>query len=301
MTITRFPFLLLVGLLVPLAALPLSAQEAPVLVDAGWLNEHLDEVTVVHVQYRAGDFEGGHIPGARPLLWSDFVDDAHPRSELREVQETARAFRAAGISNARPVVFYGGHIPAARGFMTAEYLGHGRAHVLDGGLEAWTAAGYPTRSGAAGSHDPGDFEPAVRSEILVDADWILANLDSPDLTLIDARPDNEYRGEGDYGQDRGLAPGHIPGANQIFYREFVRSEDDPRYLDLGALADRFREANADQGDTVVSYCMVGMRASVAYLMSRRLGYDAKFYDGSWVDWSERDLPVVEGAEPGGSR
>jgi len=45
--------------------------------------------------------------------------------------------------------------------------------------------------------------------------------------------------------------------------------------------------------------MVGMRASVAYLISRHLGYDSKFYDGSWVDWSQRDLPVVEGPEPGG--
>jgi len=197
------------------------------------------------------------------------------------------------------VVFYGGHIPAARGFMTLEYLGHDRVHVLDGGLEAWRAAGHATAAGGPEDAMPGDFTPGVRDDMIVDADWIMERLDAPDVTLIDARPDNEYRGEGDYGQDRGLKPGHIPGANQIFYRELVRSEDDPRYLDMAALADRFREANAQEGDTLVSYCMVGMRASVAYMISRHLGYDARFYDGSWVDWSQRDLPVVEGPEPGG--
>ena len=45
---------------------------------------------------------------------------------------------------------------------------------------------------------------------------------------------------------------------------------------------------------LVSYCMVGMRASVTYLVARHLGYDARLYDGSIVDWTLRKLPTVTG-------
>ena len=40
--------------------------------------------------------------------------------------------------------------------------------------------------------------------------------------------------------------------------------------------------------------MVGMRASVTYFVARHLGYDARMYDGSIVDWSRRKLPAVMG-------
>jgi 3-mercaptopyruvate sulfurtransferase SseA len=39
--------------------------------------------------------------------------------------------------------------------------------------------------------------------------------------------------------------------------------------------------------------MVGMRASVVYFVSRMLGYDARLYDGSIMDWSRRKLPTVQ--------
>ena len=96
-----------------------------------------------------------------------------------------------------------------------------------------------------------------------------------------------------------MKPGHVPGANQLYYTDLVRSREDSRYLDLDGLVARFERANAKPGDTLVSYCMVGMRASVTYMISRHLGFEAKFYDGSWHDWSAKDLPVVEGTEPGG--
>jgi len=54
---------------------------------------------------------------------------------------------------------------------------------------------------------------------------------------------------------------------------------------------------ADQTrDTVVTYCFVGMRASVTYLAARAIGLVAKMYDGSYQDWSHRHLPLSRAVE-----
>jgi 3-mercaptopyruvate sulfurtransferase SseA len=42
--------------------------------------------------------------------------------------------------------------------------------------------------------------------------------------------------------------------------------------------------------------MIGMRASVTYFVARHLGYDARMYDGSIVDWTRRKLPAVMGKQ-----
>jgi len=48
------------------------------------------------------------------------------------------------------------------------------------------------------------------------------------------------------------------------------------------------------GGPLVSYCMVGMRASVTYFVARHLGYDARMYDGSIEDWTNKKLPARTG-------
>ena len=51
------------------------------------------------------------------------------------------------------------------------------------------------------------------------------------------------------------------------------------------------------GDTIVTYCLVGYRASMTYFAARALGLPVKIYDGSYQDWARRGLPVVKGTTP----
>ena len=68
-------------------------------------------------------------------------------------------------------------------------------------------------------------------------------------------------------------------------------------LHHGNLLNRFlEEAGVATGKPVVTYCMVGMRASVAYFVARYLGYDARLYDGSIIDWTQRKLPTTTGRQ-----
>ncbi len=84
--------------------------------------------------------------------------------------------------------------------------------------------------------------------------------------------------------------GHIPSARQLFWEDLVESRERPLFLPVGELSDLFVAAGADPDDTVVTYCQVGLRASVDYMIARMLGYETRFFDGSWRDWGSRDYP-----------
>ncbi len=127
-------------------------------------------------------------------------------------------------------------------------------------------------------------------EKLATADWILAHLGWDDLIVLDARSTAEYAGEdGDSGgQAQG---GHIPGAHQLNWERLIESREQPRFLSRDELAYLFERVSADPGDTVVTYCVTGLRAGVDYMIARMLGYEARLYDGSWRDWEARGYPV----------
>ncbi len=273
------------------------------LVDAEWLEAHLesDHVSLLHADMRRSAYDEGHLPGARFLDMTALVWDGEPAwgTEMRSASEVEAALEQAGVRDTdhHVVVYSTNPLFASRAFLTLEAYGmRGRVHVLDGGFGGWQADGRAVTN----------EEPAPRSgsvtltpvpDLLVDADWILERLDDPSVALVDARPDAEYTGE-DGGMGGMANPGHIPGAHQMYWEELIESRETPRLLPLDEVRVLFENAGAGAGDTVVAYCMVGWRASYTYLAARLLGYETKFYDGSWHDWGTRDdLPYVRGSSP----
>ena len=73
-----------------------------------------------------------------------------------------------------------------------------------------------------------------------------------------------------------------------------RAIEVPFSLPDAELRKKFDAIGAKTNTPLVSYCMVGMRASVTYFVARHLGYDSRLYDGSIVDWTRRKLPAVTG-------
>ena len=272
-----------------------AGPNTKLLVSADWLLKHREDknVVVVHVAYRAGEYAKGHIPGSVELLWEDFVLQTEDQdSDLPTIEKLKTTFERVGVSDNSTVIVYGDPIAAARAFMTLEYLGHRDVRVLDGSLAAWKAAGQPVVTDDVVART-GKLTVKPRN-FVVDAAWVEANRTNPKFALIDARPLNEFTGSDDHeGMHKG---GHIPGAQNIYWTRFLKSRDEPVLLPVAELQSLFKRAGATEDKTVIVYCMVGMRASVAYFVSRYLGYDTKFYDGSWVDWSARGLPFVKGGE-----
>ena len=282
-----------------LVALPaqLAAQDQPVLVSTDWLAERGDDsdLVILHVGMSMRGMPEEYIEGARFIDYHAFADDANGLVvELTPVERMVEALQEAGVSNNSRVVIYGtgsAHLPA-RIYMSLDYLGLGdRASVLDGGLETWKAEGRPTTAASA-TAPSGDFRADVQDDVLATAEWIERHLDDESVTLIDARPENEYTGERNMD---GLRPGHIPGAYNLYWADLMVSEDRPVLRSLDEVQARWDEAGASKDGVVVSYCFIGMRASYTYLISKHLGYDARFYDGSWNEWGgDETLPAVAG-------
>ena len=200
--------------------------------------------------------------------------------------------RDAGLG-AGDVVIVGEPIPAGRAWAALDYLGLGdRASILDGGpsaLDGGAGAASDTTPARVSMEEGGEMETDVRDDMIVDAEWVQERLEDPNVAILDARPPAEFSGET---PGEGInRPGHIPGARNVFWQTLVQSESDPRLKDEAELRRIFEEAGAQPGDVVVAYCRTGGQGSFLYAVARHLGYDARLYDGSFIDWSRTEYPV----------
>jgi thiosulfate/3-mercaptopyruvate sulfurtransferase len=208
------------------------------------------------------------------------------------VEELRKVFAAAGVSNKSRVVLYGerSNLFAARAYFTLDYLGvAGRAALLDGGIEKWTAEHRPLSTETL-QVKPAVLTIAPRPETLVDTAALreLAKKAGA-VTLIDARPTKEFTGE-QLSEDV-TKPGHIPGASSLFWMNMLVSRENPVLKPEAELRHMYEQAHAVPGHQLVTYCRTGMQSSFDYFVAKYLGYDPSMYDASFFEWSLKNLPV----------
>jgi thiosulfate/3-mercaptopyruvate sulfurtransferase len=214
---------------------PEAAPLPDALVSADWLAQHLavEPLIVLDVGARRERYDEGHIPGARFFPPDGFFWEGDPPvgAEMRTPAAIEAALEAAGAGEDGRIVVYGeSPLLAARAWMTLDAMGLGaRASLLDGGLGAWNRHGRPLATEAP-AFDPGHVTLSPRAGVIVDADWVSARLDDPELTLVDARSDEEYTGA-DGGMGGKAHAGHVPGAFSIPWEELVESREVPIFYD----------------------------------------------------------------------
>ena len=240
-------------------------------------------------------YDAGHLPGAIHLdLDADLSAPEGPgRHPLQAPDAFARTMGAAGIGAAHEVVAYddaGGWV-AARLWWMMDRLGHRRTRLLDGGIQAWIAAGGTLTQGVPAW-------PAARLDVregwsgTVDRDGLRGRLGR--VILLDARAPARYRGET---EPVDPVAGHIPTALSAPFGENLGA--DGRFLAPAELAARFRAMGAGAGREVVTSCGSGTSACHHSLAMRVAGLpDPTLYVGSWSDWSRAGYPVATGPDPG---
>jgi thiosulfate/3-mercaptopyruvate sulfurtransferase len=294
----RFPFALTVIVFAVSFVPSVRAAGEPkvqesLIVSTEWLAAHLNDDSLVLLQVGEKDeYLAGHIPGARFIALADI---STPRGsglalELPPVTQLETAFEKLGVTDKSRIVVYFGKdwvSPTARVFFTLDYLGLGdRTSILDGGLPAWRAAGKSVNT-VVTEPKPGHFTPRLKTQLVVDAAWVSANLNKPGVMILDARAPKFYTGA-----EAGSMPraGHIPKARNIPFSSLV--EDSNKFKSAAALRELFTTAGVKPGDSLTTYCHIGQQASLLYFAARYLGFEAHLYDGSFEDWSHRpELPV----------
>lgn len=283
------------------AARPAQAQSGESLVvSTHWLASHLEDPSVVVLDaamFAMGedkDYLQGHIPGARLLNSNDLVARRDGLdSELPDVDEIRDQLEKLGISDSTLVVVYARTAPtASRALFTLDYIGHRKFAFLNGGIAQWRAEGRPVSRGVP-AFVRGHITPHPHPEIVATADWVTARIGRPGVALIDTRGDGEYLGTA--GRHGMPSAGHLAGARQLQWEQLFQ-EGTTKLKDRSALQKLYADRLV-AGDTVVTYCWIGYRASMTYFIARYLGYPVKLYDGSYQDWQTRKLPVHAGAAP----
>jgi thiosulfate/3-mercaptopyruvate sulfurtransferase len=277
----------------------LTAQGKASIVSADWLAQRLNDpgVVVLHMAHDDNDYRSAHIPGAREMRYSwittmrDSIGTEFPAADsLRAV------FERLGVSDNSHVVIYNsgnGMAPmASRVFLSLDYLGHNNISLLDGGFAKWRAANRPVSSDVV-TPTRGKMTTPLRN-VVVDAAWVTSRTGKKGVAFIDTRTDGEYLGTNERGGLRSM--GHVAGARQLEWQQLFSNADENEFLDVAALKKLYSERSAP-GDTIVTYCLVGYRASMTYFAARVLGLPTKIYDGSYQDWARRQLPVTKGPNP----
>jgi thiosulfate/3-mercaptopyruvate sulfurtransferase len=199
-----------------------------------------------------------------------------------------------GFANGMQAVVYDrqGANYCGRLWWMLKWLGHDNVAVLDGGFQAWQAAGGGVSSGAEAALPATCFQVGEPLVQLVDVDTVVARLGQPGQQVLDARGAPRFRGEV---EPIDPVAGHIPGAlNRAFN---LNLGPDGHFKDAATLRAEF-SALLGQRDpaTVVHHCGSGVSAvpNILAMEIAGLGRTALFA-GSWSEWcSDPSRPVAKG-------
>lgn len=266
----------------------------------------------------AAAYRESHIPGATYAHLDEALSAPHgvpgsdgqvvvaqeagaPASGGRHPLPSREAFAAwlssVGFANDMQAVVYdrNGANYCGRLWWMLQWMGHEAVAVLDGGLQAWQAAGLPVAAGEEPASFQSNFVPGPPRAALAGTQAVAARLGDPAQTLIDARAGPRYRGEV---EPLDPVAGHIPGAlNRPFSQNLGA---DGRFKPAEQLRAEFETLLAGHDPKgVVHHCGSGVSALPNLLAMRIAGLGMTgLYAGSWSEWSNTaGLPVARGSEP----
>jgi thiosulfate/3-mercaptopyruvate sulfurtransferase len=283
----------------------MTATDDP-LVSTDWLAAHLDDPTVkvLDATFKLpgvlplpkDDYLKAHIPGAAFFDVDAVADHSSTLPHMfPSAEQFGRDVGALGVGNGDTVVVYdaGGWVAGPRAWWMFLSFGHSDVRVLDGGLKKWVGEGRRVEGGEV-KPKPQSFRATFDKDRVRSIGQMVANLDSHNEQVIDARPSARFAGSVPEPRP-GLRSGHIPGSRNVPYADLFDAETGAM-KPLDELRKAFSAVGVDTARPIVTSCGSGVSALVLTLALHRLGVRGMaLYDGSWSEWGlEAGPPVATG-------
>ena len=243
-------------------------------------------------------YEQLHLPHALQLKPSMLLrQDEHTSGLLPEPEALQDLIQYLNISPEHHVVAYDdeGGAWAGRLIWNLHCLGFENTSLLNGGIHAWLAAGFPTTSEVEPLTPVSMLVPvAEKNQYRIQYDELLEKCQNQSVQLWDCRTTDEYTGLR-LAARRG---GHIPGALHFEWSTALNRENHLKLQPLERTRQRLEQLGFNLNEPVVVYCQSHHRSGLAYILGRLLGWKIQAYDGAWSEWGNRpDSPVITGELP----
>jgi len=264
-------------------------SRSDVLVDADWVEAHLDDPTIVLVEVDedTSAYDKNHIAGAVKIDWQKDLQD-QVRRDFVDKAAFEKLLSGKGIRTDDRIVLYGGNNNwfASYAYWYFKLYGHDKVLLLDGGRKKWElesrALTDEVRSRPATSYtakEPNNDIRAFRDEVLAAIGQ---------QNLIDVRSPDEFSGKllapAHLPQEQSQRAGHIPTAKNIPWSK--AANDDGTFRSDAELTELYSTAGVNLGTDTIAYCRIGERSAHTWFVLHELlnETNVKNYDGSWTEW-----------------
>ncbi|WP_328467502.1 sulfurtransferase [Streptomyces sp. NBC_00448] len=264
-------------------------SRSDVLVDADWVEAHIDDpkVVIVEVDEDTSAYEKNHIKNAVRIDWKSDLQDPVRRDFVDQAGFEA-LLSAKGIANDDTVVLYGGNNNwfASYAYWYFKLYGHDAVKLLDGGRKKWELDArelvdeVPAR--AATTYRAKAQDTSIRAY----RDDVVAAIGAQNL--VDVRSPDEFSGKllapAHLPQEQSQRPGHVPSARNIPWSK--NANDDGTFKSDDELKALYAEEQVDLATDTIAYCRIGERSALTwFVLHELLGVsNVKNYDGSWTEY-----------------
>ncbi|MEU3556872.1 sulfurtransferase [Streptomyces fragilis] len=260
-----------------------------VLVDADWVQEHLDdpEVVIVEVDEDTAAYDKNHIRNAIKLDWTKDLQDP-VRRDFVDQEGFEKLLSAKGIGNDSLVVLYGGNNNwfASYAYWYFKLYGHENVKLLDGGRKKWELDARELVEEVPERVETQYKAKPQNTAIRAFRDDVLAAIGKQNL--VDVRSPDEFSGKllapAHLPQEQSQRAGHVPTAANIPWSK--NANDDGTFKSDEELKELYAEADVDLAKDTIAYCRIGERSALTwFVLHELLGVEnVKNYDGSWTEY-----------------
>ncbi|MCI0386066.1 sulfurtransferase [Streptomyces sp. CNQ085] len=264
-------------------------SRSDVLVDADWVEAHIDDpkVVIVEVDEDTSAYDRNHIRNAVRIDWRTDLQDP-VRRDFVDRAGFEKLLSEKGIAGDDTVVLYGGNNNwfASYAYWYFKLYGHQDVKLLDGGRKKWEldarelVSEVPAR--ARTEYRAKEQDESIRAF----RDDIVEAIGK--LNLVDVRSPDEFSGKllapAHLPQEQSQRPGHVPTASNIPWSK--SANDDGTFKTDEELKELYQEAGVDLSKDTIAYCRIGERsAHTWFVLHELLGQEnVRNYDGSWTEY-----------------